>query len=95
MAFHHEVHHETYVVKKLIENGSNSHYDPVRALYPEEQRSGYARRTPQIARTATVETMKSHNHLARLLSKDPQNMAQFFSLVYDITKHGEARNLIE
>ena len=40
MAVHHEVHLESYVVKKLVENGwvegSNSHYDPVRALYPED-----------------------------------------------------------
>ena len=40
MAAHHEVHLETYVVKKLVESGwvegRNSHYDPVRALYPED-----------------------------------------------------------
>jgi len=40
MAAHHEVHLESYVVKKLVENGwvegSNSDYDPVRALYPED-----------------------------------------------------------
>lgn len=50
---------------------------------------------PQVVRTATVDAMKSHNDLARVLLKDPQNMAQFFSLVYDIMKHGEARDLIE
>ena len=50
---------------------------------------------PQVVRTATVDAMKSHSELARVLLKDSQNMAQFFSLVYDIMKHGEARNIIE
>ncbi|HEY0719917.1 MAG TPA: hypothetical protein VGE50_01560, partial [Gammaproteobacteria bacterium] len=40
MAAHHEVHLESYVVQKLVENGwvegNNSNYDPVRALYPED-----------------------------------------------------------
>jgi type I restriction enzyme R subunit len=40
MAAHHEVHLESYIVQKLVGNGwvegSNSHYDPVRALYPED-----------------------------------------------------------
>lgn len=50
---------------------------------------------PQVVRTATVDAMKSHNELARVLLKDPQNMAQFFSLVYDIMKYGEAKDIIE
>ncbi len=36
MAAHHEIHLESYVVRKLVENGwikgSNSHYDPVWGL---------------------------------------------------------------
>lgn len=50
---------------------------------------------PQVVRAATVDAMKSHNDLARVLLKDPQNMASFFSLVYDIMKHGEPKDLIE
>ena len=50
---------------------------------------------PQVVRAATVDAMKSHNDLARVLLKDPQNMATFFSLVYDIMKHGESKDLIE
>src|SRR5690606_25484150 len=50
---------------------------------------------PGVVRSATVEAMKSHNDLARVLLKDPQNMTAFFSLVYDIMKHGEAKSLLE
>lgn len=50
---------------------------------------------PQVVRAATVDAMKSHNNLARVLLKDPQNMAAFFSLVYDIIKHGESKNLAD
>lgn len=50
---------------------------------------------PQVVRSATVDAMKSHNELARVLLKDPQHMAAFFSLVYDIMKQGEARKLLE
>lgn len=50
---------------------------------------------PQVVRAATVDAMKSHNDLARVLLKDPQNMAAFFNLVYDIMKHGESRNLVD
>lgn len=50
---------------------------------------------PQVVRAATVDAMKSHNDLARVLLKDPQNMATFFSLVYDIMKHGRSTDLVE
>ncbi|PHS72870.1 MAG: restriction endonuclease, partial [Alcanivorax sp.] len=50
---------------------------------------------PQVVRAATVDAMKSHSDLARVLLKDPQNMATFFSLVYDIMKLGESKDLIE
>jgi type I restriction enzyme R subunit len=50
---------------------------------------------PDVVRQATVSAMKSHNDLARTLLKDGQHMAEFFSLVYDIIKHGEASSLIE
>lgn len=50
---------------------------------------------PQVVSIATVDAMKSHNDLARVLLKDPQTMSQFFSLVYDIMKHGEAKHIIE
>lgn len=48
---------------------------------------------PGVVRKATVDAMKSHNELARSLLKDPQNMSAFFSLVYDIMKHGEVEKL--
>lgn len=44
---------------------------------------------PDVVRQATVDAMKSHNDLARSLLKDPQHMAAFFSLIYDIIKRGE------
>ncbi|MBE0435926.1 MAG: type I restriction endonuclease subunit R, partial [Methylomicrobium sp.] len=51
MAAHHEVHLETYIVKKLVDNGwmegANSHYDPVRALYPEDVVSWIKTSQPQ------------------------------------------------
>ena len=50
---------------------------------------------PNVVKEATVNAMKSHNELARTLLKDPQNMSAFFSLVYDIMKHGDAKDLIE
>ena len=50
---------------------------------------------PQVVRLATVDAMKSHDDLARVLLKDPQNMATFFGLVYDIMKHSESKDLIE
>lgn len=40
MAAHHEVHLESYIVQKLVENGwvegDSKHYDQVRVLYPED-----------------------------------------------------------
>jgi type I restriction enzyme R subunit len=39
--------------------------------------------------------MKSHNDLARVILKDPQNMDLFFSLVYDIMKHNAGKDLLE
>ncbi|MBH0090414.1 alpha/beta hydrolase [Pseudoalteromonas sp. NSLLW218] len=42
---------------------------------------------PRTIRSATVEAMKSHGDLARILLKDSQNMEAFSSLVYDIIKH--------
>lgn len=50
---------------------------------------------PQVVRAATVDAMKSHNDLARVLLKDPQNMANFFSLIYDLMKYGDPRDLID
>lgn len=50
---------------------------------------------PQVVRAATVEAMKSHSDLARVLLKDQQNMDEFFSLIYDIMKNGEAKDLVE
>ena len=50
---------------------------------------------PQVVRSAAVDVMKSHNDLARVLLKNPQNMATFFSLVYDIKKNGDGKDLIE
>lgn len=44
---------------------------------------------PQVVRAATVDAMKSHNDLARILLKDPHTMSAFFSLVYDIMKSGD------
>lgn len=49
---------------------------------------------PDVVRKATVEAMQSHNDLARVLLKDPQNMKEFFSLVYDIMKESEERQLV-
>ncbi len=49
---------------------------------------------PGVVKKATVDAMKSHNALARVLLKDPQNMDRFYNLVYDIMRHGEARDLI-
>ena len=45
---------------------------------------------PSVVKKATVDAMKSHNELARSLLKDPQHMAAFFSLVYDLMKKSEA-----
>lgn len=50
---------------------------------------------PDVVRRATVDAMQSHNELARVLLKDPQSMSDFFSLVYDLMKDSEHRNLIE
>lgn len=50
---------------------------------------------PTVVQQATVEAMKTHNDLARSLLKDPQHMAAFFSLVYDILKHSEARESVD
>jgi len=51
MTAHHEVHLETYIVKKLVDNGwvegADSHYDPVRALYPEDVVSWIKTSQPQ------------------------------------------------
>ena len=49
---------------------------------------------PSVVKKATVDAMKSHNDLARVLLKDPQNMNAFYNLVYDIMKHGEGTSLI-
>ncbi|MEJ1407004.1 MAG: DEAD/DEAH box helicase family protein [Candidatus Sedimenticola sp. (ex Thyasira tokunagai)] len=50
---------------------------------------------PQVVKAATVDAMKSHSDLARVLLKDTQNMSSFFSLVYDLMKHGDTKGLIE
>ncbi|MGZ4959736.1 MAG: type I restriction endonuclease subunit R, partial [Methylomonas sp.] len=50
---------------------------------------------PEVVNAAKVDAMKSHNDLARVILKYPQNMEVFFNLVYDIMKHGAARNLLE
>lgn len=50
---------------------------------------------PEIVRQATVESRKSHNELANSLLKDPQSMAAFFGLVYDILKSGSSSSLID
>lgn len=50
---------------------------------------------PDVIKKATVDAMKSHNDLARTLLKDSQHMTEFFSLVYDILKNGEASSLIQ
>ena len=49
---------------------------------------------PSVVKKATVDAMKSHNELARVLLKDPQNMDRFYNLVYDIMRHGDGRDLI-
>lgn len=49
---------------------------------------------PEVVRQATVDARKSHNELANSLLKDPQHMAVFFSLVYDILKVVDANSLI-
>ncbi len=49
---------------------------------------------PSVVKKATVDAMKSHDLLARVLLKDPQNMDALYNLVYDIMKHGEARDLV-
>jgi type I restriction enzyme R subunit len=49
---------------------------------------------PDEVRKATVSAMKSHSDLARVLLKDGQQMAAFFSLVYDIIKQGEPDVLV-
>lgn len=50
---------------------------------------------PGVVRQATVDARKSHNDLANSLLKDTQNMAAFFSLVYDILKNGDASSLVD
>ena len=50
---------------------------------------------PRVVRAATVDAMKSHNDLARVLLKDKQTMGAFFDLVYDIMKRGDAKDLID
>jgi type I restriction enzyme R subunit len=50
---------------------------------------------PEVVKAATVNAMKSHNDLARVILKDPQNMDLFFSLVYDIMKHNAGKDLLE
>ena len=51
MAAHHEVHLESYVIKRLVENGwvegDNSHYDSVRALFSEDVVSWIKASQPQ------------------------------------------------
>ncbi len=49
----------------------------------------------EVVRQATVEARKSHNDLANSLLKDPQHMAVFFNIVYDILKNGAPVELIE
>jgi type I restriction enzyme R subunit len=46
---------------------------------------------PNAVNQAIVTAMTSHGDLARVLLKDPQSMASFVSLVYDIAKSGEQR----
>lgn len=50
---------------------------------------------PNIVKKATVDAMRSHNDLARVLLKDQQNMDAFLGLVYDIMKSDVAKELIE
>jgi type I restriction enzyme R subunit len=50
---------------------------------------------PDIVKDATVNAMRSHNDLARVLLKDSQTMESFFGLIYDIVKNGDARDLIQ
>lgn len=50
---------------------------------------------PNVVKKATVDAMQSHSELARVLLKDSQNMNEFFSLVYDIMKKGDAIDLIK
>lgn len=50
---------------------------------------------PEVAKKAAVDAMQSHDKLARTLLKDSQNMNDFYSLIYDIVKHGKTKNLIE
>ncbi len=50
---------------------------------------------PRVVRAATVDAMKSHNDLARVLLKDKQTMGAFFDIVYDIMKRGDAKDLID
>ncbi len=50
---------------------------------------------PSVVKKATVDARRSHNDLARVLLKDPQNMDAFFSLVYDIMKNDVAKELIK
>lgn len=49
---------------------------------------------PSVVKKATVDAMQSHNELARVLLKDQQSMNAFFSLVYDIIKHGDSGSLM-
>lgn len=49
---------------------------------------------PDVVKKAIVEAMRSHDDLARALLKDPQSMADYVSIVYDIMKNGDARDLI-
>lgn len=49
---------------------------------------------PSVVKKATVDAMRSHNELARVLLKDQQNMDAFLGLVYDIMKHDVTKELI-
>lgn len=50
---------------------------------------------PDVVKKAAFEAMQSHDKLARTLLNDPQNMETFYSLIYDLVKHGETNRLVE
>ena len=49
---------------------------------------------PDELKNGVVKAMMSHNDLARVLLKDPQSMAQYVSLVYDIMKKDGMGSLV-
>ena len=49
----------------------------------------------EVVRQATVDARRTHNDLANSLLKDPQHMAAFFGLIYDILKNDGLMGIIE